>query len=233
MNTLSIDFRPFVEWDNNPFILFDPKGKILYLNNSAEILLGYVSKKELFDLALAYAPQNFGYKTTALSLRYEVFSFYSITVGYENEEQLSIRFYNAPRIHNSIPVEKEKLSITDINLLLEANIALFKTKNPNQLQLLTDPDLPQLKIDQNRFSKLLRKVLESFRSSDSIQIALKLLVGEHVIIDNQKIAIAQLSISANGRYTDADKEIVSLCEQCNISCNLQEFIVKLEIPLIQ
>ncbi len=233
MNTLSIDFKPFVEWDNNPFILFSPQGKILYLNNSAEILLGYVSTKELFDLALAYAPQNFGYKTTALSLRYDAFNFFSITVGYENEEYLSIRFYNAPRIRNSAPVDKEKLSSTDINLLLEANIALFKTKNSNPLQLLTDPDMPHLKIDQNRFSKIVRKALESFRASDSIHIELKLLVGEHVIIEEKRVPIALLSITANGRYIDQDGEIKELSEASNIRSTLGEKTIKLEIPLLQ
>jgi len=233
MNTISIDFQPFVDWDNSPFILFNPQGKILYLNNSAEILFGYVSKKELYDLALAYAPQSFGYKTTTLTLNYDTFSFYAITVGYENEEQLSIRFYNAPRTKTSTPIEREKLATTDINLLLEANIALFKTKNSNSLQLLTDPDIPQLKIDQNRFSKLLRKALEAFRASDSIRITLKLLVGEHVIIDGKKTPIAQLAIEANGRYSDTDHEIKSLSEQCHISCSLHEYSIKLEIPLVQ
>jgi hypothetical protein len=233
MNTTSIDFQPFVDWDNSPFILFNPQGKILYLNNSAEILFGYVSKKELYDLALAYAPQSFGYKTTTLTLNYDSFSFYAITVGYENEEQLSIRFYNAPRTKNTTPIEREKLATTDINLLLEANIALFKTKNSNNLQLLTDPDIPLLKIDQNRFSKLLRKVLESFRASDSIRITLKLLVGEHVIIEEKKIPIAQLAVEANGRYSESDQEIKQLSDQCHINCALQEYSIKLEIPLIQ
>jgi len=233
MNTISIDFQPFVDWDNSPFILFNPQGKILYLNNSAEILFGYVSKKELYDLALAYAPQSFGYKTTTLTLNYDTFSFYAITVGYENEEQLSIRFYNAPRTKSSTPIERDKLATTDINLLLEANIALFKTKNSNTLQLLTDPDIPQLKIDQNRFSKLLRKVLEAFRASDSIRITLKLLVGEHVIIDGGKTPIAQLAIEANGRYSDTDQEIRTLSDQCHITCSLHEYSIKLEIPLVQ
>ncbi len=233
MNTTSIDFQPFVDWDNSPFILFDPTGKILYLNNSAEILFGYVSKKELYDLALAYAPQNFGYKTTTVTLTYDTFNFYAITVGYENEEQLSIRFYHAPRIKNATPIEREKFATTDINLLLEANIALFQTKNSNTLQLLTDPDLPSLKIDQNRFSKLLRKVLDAYRASDSIRIVLKLLVGEHVIIDGKRTPIAQISIEANGRYNDADGEIHTLAEQCHINCSLGEHTIKLDIPLIQ
>jgi len=233
MNTESINFQPFVDWDNSPFILFDHQGKILYLNNSAEILFGYVTTKELYDLALAYAPQNFGYKTTTITLNYDAFHFYAITVGYENEEQLAIRFYNAPRNKTASPIEREKLSSTDINLLLEANIALFKTKNQNSLQLLTDPDIPKLRIDQNRFSKLLRKALDSFRASDSIRITLKLLVGEHMIIDKEKVPIAQLAVEANGRYTNIDEEINSLAKQCHISISLNEYTIKLDIPLMQ
>jgi len=233
MNTVSIDFQPFVEWDNNPFILFNAEGKILYLNNVAEILFGYVSKQELYDIALAYAPQTFGYKTTTLSLNYDSFNFYAITVGYENEDQISIRFYNVPRIKSSSPLETDKFMMTDINILLEANIALFKTKNPNPLQLLADQDLPSFKIDQNKFSKLLRKTLDAFRASDSISIILKLLIGEHVIIADKKESIVQLSIHANGRYHDADEEIKSLAGQEHISCQLKEHTIKLEIPLLK
>jgi len=232
MNTESINFQSFVDWDNSPFILFSSVGKILYLNNSAEILFGYVTKKELYDLALAYAPQSFGYHTTSMSLNYDAFTFYAITVGYENEEQISIRFYNAPRVRSATPIERDKLVNTDINLLLEANIALFRTKNSNTLQLLTDHDIPAFKIDQNNFSKLLRKTLESFRSSDSINITLKLLTGEHVIIDGKKKPIVQLSVEANGRYNDADEEIKNIAIHCHVSHLLKERTIKLEIPLI-
>ena len=231
MNTLSIDFQPFVEWDNSPFILFSNEGKILYLNNAAEILFGYVSKQELYDIALAYAPQSFGYKTTTLTLNYDSFNFYAVTVGYENEEHISIRFYNTPRVKPSVPLETGKLITTDINILLEANIALFKTKN-NRLQLLTDQDIPPFKIDQNNFSKLLRKTLDAFRSSNAISITLKLLIGEHVIISGKKESIVQLSVEANGRYNDTDAEIKALANQSHISVLLKEHVIKLEIPLI-
>ena len=233
MSTISIDFQSFVEWDNNPFILFSAKGNILYLNNAAEILFGYVSKRELYDIALAYAPQTFGYKTTTLSLNYNSFSFYAITVGYENEEQISIRFYNNPRIKESLPLEKDKLILTNINILLEANIALFKSKNRNHLQLLVDQEIPPFKIDQNRFSKLLRKTLDSFRASDSIYITLKLLIGEYVIVANKKEPIAQLTVEANSRYYDRDKEIETLANQSHISSFLTENSIKLEIPLVK
>jgi hypothetical protein len=233
MNTTSIDFKAFVEWDNNPFILFNDQSKILYLNNAAEILFGYVSKKELYDIALSYAPQNCGYKTTSLALNYDSFSFHAITIGYENEEQISLRLYNTPRLKTTRKIETEKLITTDINILLEANIALFRTKNTNPLKLLTDQDLPAFKIDQNTFSKLLRKTFDTFRASDSIDISLKLLFGQHVIIDNKKEALAQLSILANGRYADTDEEIRTLAAKSQIKCLLKEHYIKLEIPLIQ
>ncbi|PHS33328.1 MAG: hypothetical protein COA92_05410 [Sulfurovum sp.] len=233
MNTKSIDFQAFVEWDNSPFILFDNQGKIIYLNNVAEILLGYVSKKELYDIVLSYAPKNFGYKTTALTLTYDSFCFYAMTIGYENEYQISLRLYNNPRIKPTYTLEKNKLIMTDINILLEANIALFKTKNTNKLKLLVDQDLPSFKIEQNNFSKLLRKSLNAFRSSDSIDISLKLLIGQHIIIDNTKVAIAQFSIEANGRYTDTDNDILSLAARSQINCITKEHTIKLEIPLIQ
>ena len=229
---MDINFEAFVEWDNSPFILFNNSGKIIYLNNAAEILFGYVSKKELFDIAVSYAPQNFGYKTTSLTLNYDSFLFYAITVGYENEEQISLRLYNTPRIKPTRKIETDKFITTDINILLEANIALFKTKNNNPLKLLTDQDLPSFKIDQNNFSKLLRKTLNAFRASDSIDISLKLLIGQHVIIDDKKEPIIQLAIEANGRYADTDDEIQTLAAQSQIKSLLKEHSIKLDIPLI-
>jgi hypothetical protein len=230
---MHINFESFIEYDNSPFILFSNQGKIIYLNNAAEILFGYVSKKELYDIALSYASQNFGYKTTTLSLAYDSFLFYAITVGYENEEQLSLRLYNTPRMKPTHKLETDKLIVTDINILLEANIALFKTKNSNKLQLLADQDLPAFKLDQNNFSKLLRKTLNAFRSSDSIDITLKLLIGQHVIIENKKEALVQLIIKANGRYTEADNEIYELATYSQVKCMTKEYSITLEIPLIQ
>jgi len=233
MNTLSIDFQPFVEWDNSPFILFNDQKKILYLNGAAEILLGYVSKTELYDIALAYAPQSFGYKTTMIDLNYDAFSFYAVTIGYEEETSISIRFYNAPRVKSSTPIDTDKLMISDINILLEASIALFKTKTSNRLQLLTDQDIPPFKIDQNTFSKLLRKVFDTFIEAENMHITLKLLIGEHVMIANKKESLVQLSIEADCRNSQTDEEIKYLANQSHIAVLFQAQSIKLEIPLIR
>jgi hypothetical protein len=233
MNSVSINFKFFIECDSSPFIVFDNSGKIIYLNNSSEILLGYVSRQELYDITLAYAPKDFGSKSTRVELQYDSFSFYAINVSYENEEKIALRLYHKPKLNSSRNMELDKLPMTDINVLLEANIALFKLKNSNNLKLLVDQDLPQCRIDQNEFSKLLRKVLNSFSSSDSIDISLKLLVGEYVIIQNCREHLVELYIKANSRSTDIDSEIKSISEKINISPNLTEYTVKLQIPFVQ
>jgi len=233
MNSVSTDFKFFIECDSSPFILFGNTGRILYLNNVAEILLGYVTQQELYDIAVSYAPKDFGDKTTRLDLQYNTFSFYAITVAYENEEQIGLRLYHKPRLDSTNYKEMNKLPSTDINALLEANITLFKLQNENSLELLVDQDLPPCRIDQNRFSKLIRKSLHSFRASDSIQISLKLMVGEYVLIQGQRERIIEFRINANGRYTDSDSEINNIARDINTTCILKEHSLRLQIPFIQ
>ena len=233
MNTLSIDFKPFIECDNSPFILFDAQGKIAYLNNAAEILMGYVNKKELYDITLAYAPKDYGYKTTTLALQYDTLHFYAITVGYQDEEHICIRLYHRPRLNKPNTLSSEKYVLTNINTLLEANITLFQMVNQNELSLLVDQDIPEFKLDQNHFSKLLRKTLHAFRASDSIHITLNFLVGEYIIINEKKEALIQLKIEANGRYNDEDRAIESLANKNHISTSFKEHSITLQIPFLR
>lgn len=233
MNSQSVNFKFFVDNDNSPFILFENNKKIAYLNNTAEVLMGYVSKAELYDLTIAYAPKDFGSKTTRLELQYDLFAFYALTVAYEDEQFIALRLYHKPRLESATLDELDKLPLTDINILLEANITLFTLKNSNTLNLIVDQDLPMSRIDQNNFSKLLRKVLNAFRSSDNIEISLKLLIGEYLIIHNKREQLLQLSIRANGRYNNDDLEIKSLAQQINISSIMKEYSILLHIPYIQ
>lgn len=232
MNKTSFDFEAFVEWDNSPFILFSNQGKILYLNQTAEILFGYVSQRELYDIALSYAPKSFGYKTTNVSLAYDTFLFHAITIGYENENEISLRLYHTPRQIPTHSLKTDTLKITDINILLEANISLFRIKNHSPLKLLTDHDLPAFKIDQNAFSKILRKSLDAFMDSSKINISLKLLISKHIIIENKKSPIIQLCIQGDKRSLDKDQSIISLCIENHIKCFNKEGAISLEIPLL-
>lgn len=232
MNLTSTNFQFFLEHDINPLIVFDHAGKILYINNAADILLGYANKQELYDLTLSYAPKDFGFKTTKINLQYDSFSFYAIGVGYESEEQIAIHLYHRPNLESKTAQQLDTYHTTDINILLEANISLFKLQNSNHLTLLTDHEIPPFRIDQNQFSKLVRKILNAFRSSDSIAISLTLVIGEYIIIGNKKERLIQLSIEANGRYVNEDEEIKTLARQCHITPILKERTIRLQIPFL-
>ncbi|MDD5406205.1 MAG: hypothetical protein PHE73_04585 [Sulfurovaceae bacterium] len=232
MNLESIDFKLFVEVDNNPFILFDSSGHILYLNNSAEMLLCYVGTKELYDLALTYAPKTFGHKNTIHSLEYEAFSFYSLMVGYETDEQIYLRLYNKPLVQTKMSICNESLISTDINTLLEANITLFQLESSAAISLFVDQELPTFKLDQNHFSKMLRKALSTFIDSPSLNIILKLIVGEYILINDKKHQIIELILKAPKRKIDFDDEINQLANQTHITASLKPETIKFQIPLI-
>ncbi|MRJ03071.1 MAG: hypothetical protein C6I05_06420 [Epsilonproteobacteria bacterium] len=233
MSTESIDFQFILEQDGSPLIVFDHQGKILWLNNVAEILLGYADRKELFDLALRYAPQSFGSRTTLKELRFRQMSFYALNVSYNSEEWVALRLYHRPRTPTKRQMEQDKLLPTDINVLLEAAITLFKMQHGQKLRLLTDQDLPPIRIDQNNFSKLLRKTLESFRRSSQIEVSLTMTIGEFILIGEDRYHLLRLTVSANGRYPDEDVSIRELAEKLQIVPFLEENSITFDIPFIQ
>ncbi len=229
----STDLTFFLDTDNSPFVLFDRHGSIVYLNDAAEILLAYVDKRELFDLALSYAPNDFGTRTTPMELHYRQLNFYAVTVAYQDEEQIGIRLYYRPRTRSNQPVDPSRLKMTNINTILEASIALFAMENSTRFDLLTDADLPEFKLDQNGFSKLLRRTLHLFRASADLHISLTMAVGESIMIDHKRRPIVRLTIQANGRYNDEDRTIKALADEMRIITLLDEHRILFDIPFIQ
>lgn len=228
----SIDFKNFIENDSNPFVLFDFGGHIKYLNNSAEVLLGYINPKVLYDLALEYAPKSYGHRGILSNLEFDIFSFFSIMVGYEDDENIYIRLYNKPQIKQEKNVSKEMLILTDVNSLLEANITLFEMQSSAKLSLFVDQDLPMFKIDQNSFSKILRKMLEAFIKSQSLSIDLKLLFGEYIVLGDTKYQMLELILKSQKRDTSNDDEIMQIIEQTCLTCQIKKDTFKLQMPII-
>ncbi len=233
MSTQSIDYQFILESDSTPLIIFDNRGRILYPNNAAEIVLGYVTSKELFDLAMLHAPTDFGSKTTLMDLHYKQLSFYAINVSYNSEDWIALRLYYRPAIQDKKRLNIKKLIDSDINTLLEATLTMYKMSYQGKLMLFTDKDIPTLKIDQNSFSKLLRKVLNLFKSSNKIEISLKVAIGEYVVVDEHRYKILRLEISGDYRGVSQDKHIIQLCEEMQITATIDSKKIVLDIPFIQ
>ena len=71
-----------VEHDLNPFFLFEKSGKAAFLNQSAELLLGYASVDSFFRLAARYASAECAMHFEPLSFR--SFRFYALMAGNES-----------------------------------------------------------------------------------------------------------------------------------------------------
>ncbi|CAA6823439.1 MAG: Unknown protein [uncultured Sulfurovum sp.] len=229
----SINFQFFIENDSNPFILFTNTGKIKYLNNSAEVLMGSCKPKEIFNLALTYAPQTFGVKKSALTLNFNSFLFYGINVLYESDEYIGIHLYNKAIEKIDKQMILDGFSLTDINMLLQANIELFQMNYSGKVSLLTDYHIPEFQMHQNNFSLLLRNLFIQSNESKILKISVKIKLGEQVFIKNKKYAIIVLELTSSNRNNKMDKELKVLAQKNCIDINLQKESVTLEIPAIK
>jgi len=232
MNTISTDFKFLVENNNNPLIIFSHDGAIKYFNHSAEFLTGMHLSLKLFRLAVNYASQSFGSRTVHIDLTYEMDRFYAITVLYENEDELCLYLYRTPRAIIPQNLSFDGFSSTDVNLLLEANIELFKIKYNNKLTLFTDYSLPMFLIQQNSFSMLLRKLFEQFQNAKEMNITLKIKIGETIILNGKKYPIILLEIKSSNRIKKNDEEIDRLSLINHITPYFHKKSIILEIPCI-
>jgi len=228
----SIDFKFFIENDSNPFILFSNRGKINYLNTSAELLMGSCQPKELFEIALAHAPKSFGYQKTLINLSFGSFEFYGINILYENEDVLAMHLYKKPMAKVNDNTLLEGYMLTDINILLHANIELFKINYIGDIKLLTDYDIPPFQLHQNNFSLLLRSLFTQFENSKKLEISIKIKLGERIVIKEKRYFIIVLQLLCQNRDSSQDKELELLALKNHINIYFKKNSTLLEIPAI-
>jgi hypothetical protein len=228
----SINFKFFIENDSNPFILFSNQGKIKYLNISAELLMGSCQPRELFKIALAHAPKSFGYKKTLINLSFGSFEFYGINVLYENDDVLAMHLYNKPMAKIDEDALLEGYMLTDINVLLQANIELFNMNYAGEIKLLTDYDIPPFQLHQNNFSLLLRNLFTQFENSTNLDINIKIKLGERIVIKEKHYSIIVLELFCKNRDNRQDKELELLALKNHINIHFRKNATLLEIPAI-
>ena len=232
MNTSSTDFRFFIENDINPFVLFSDEGAILYLNKSAELLMGIETQKEIFALALAHAPQSFGHKVTLMEISFGSYEFYGINIRYQHDHEIGVQLYSRPRPKVTEEETLEGYTLTDINLLLQANIELFGIQYTGKLSLMTDYTMPQMQLHQNSFSLLLRKIFAQFEQSTALEITLTTKIGSKVIIGGKRYPIVALRLTADYRNSNTDSDIKKIALSQHIDTRFKEGALLLELPAI-
>jgi len=224
-------YEKFIEFDYNPFILFNKNGKIISLNQEAQYLLGSVAPNELYQLALSYASENYGFKTTFLNLDYGKFRFFAICVGYENDEEIALRLYRYPELKIET-IEDSDTDLVNIYAILDLCISSNATKFSANFTKDIDPTLPEVKLNTKSFIKVLNQIFESFKNSSKIKIKLYIKIGEYIKLKNKKYTLFAIELSGD-RLNSADLEkIKDSAKSINSFIESGKKKIILNIPMI-
>ncbi len=222
--------QQWLEFDYNPFILFSSNGKIISLNTEAQFLLGSTSKGEIFELATTYASITFGFKTSFIELNFGRYKFFGLTVGYENEEQIGIKLYQAPsfKLKKPSPVGELTNIFTLIDLCISTNSISSKTIYTKEF----DPTIPEIIINANNTIKVLNKAYACFISDNgTIHTRVYFRIGEHINFEDKKYSIFSIEISAKNIDNKKVNELKLLVENTSFYIDVQKNIT-INIPMI-
>ncbi len=223
-------FEEWAEYDYNPFVVFDKDGKVTFVNQEGQFLLGFVSAKKIFTLASSYASIKYGYKTTIIDIDFDKYSFFALTVGYKDDEQLGIKLYKKPT--KSFDLSEEDNTKVNIYSIIDLAISSFSTQSRKTHKKLLDPTFPELYLKVDDFLKLLSKIYRAYEKSNSITTKLSLITGECVIYKKKKYSIFSLEIRGELREEGDDFLIKEVALSANASLNIKKSVVRIELPLI-
>lgn len=222
--------QQWIEFDFNPFVLFSSNGKILSLNTEAQYLLGAVEPSVLYKIATTYASSSFGFKTTFLDLEFGRFKFFGITIGYENEEEIGIRFYQFPAFN--FAKQKPEGKLINIYTLIDLCISSNSIGSAVQYTKELDPTLPEIRLNAELFIKLLNKTYQSFNENTVISTRLYFRVGEHIKFENIKYSLFAIEVFSETMNRKYIAELTHLAEENHLSIDVKTTKVTINIPMI-
>jgi len=221
--------QQWLEYDYNPFILFSSNGKILSLNTEAQFLLGSASTSEIYELATSYANITFGFKTTFVELQFGRYKFFGVTIGYENEDEIGIRLYQAP----SFKLNKPKPSGQLVNIYTLVDLCI-STNSINSSIIFSkdfDPTIPEIIIDTNNFIKILNKIYACYIGNDKIHTKIFYRIGEHIKFEEKKYSIFSIQISGENINKKELEKLEVLVSSTSFYIDIQKDIL-INIPMI-
>ncbi len=223
--------QKWIEYDFNPFIIFNSKKKVVSLNSEAQFLLGHINSAIVFDIAMTYASQSFGFKTTFVDLEFGRYKFFGLTVGYENEKELAVRLYQLPSFKFSKPATQNS-ELINIYTLIDLCISTNSINKDIKFIKKLDPSMPEVRLNVKGFIKLLNTIYLSFLNAQEIATQLFFRVGEHIKFENEKYSLFCLKIDSQTSNITDKNLIISLAKKSNLYITINQQEVLIDIPLI-
>ena len=221
--------QQWLEYDYNPFILFSANGKIISVNAEAQFLLGSTTAKTLFELAQTYASISFGFKTTFIELEYGRYKFFGLTVGYEDEEQIGIKLYQAPSF--KLNTKKPEGELTNIFTLTDLCIATNSINSQTKYTKSYDPTIPEVVVNSNLLIKILNKMYACVSENSVVDTKVFYRIGEHIKFDEKKYSIFSITITAEHIDEKHAQELKVMAEGANYYVEISSSLT-INIPMI-
>jgi len=221
--------QQWMEYDYNPFVLFNSNGKVISLNSEAQFLLGSTTPHTLFKLAKTYASINFGFKTTFIELEYGRYKFFGLTIGYEDEEQIGIKLYQSPSY--KLSTHKPDGELTNIFTITDLCISTNSISSNIKYTIDYDPTIPEVIVNSNKLIKILNKMYSCVQNNDLVNTKVFYRIGEHLKFENKKYSIFSISVLAKNIDKSKSAELKILAENNNFYIDISAGLT-LNIPMI-
>ncbi len=221
--------QQWLEYDYNPFILFSVNGKIISVNAEAQFLLGSTTAKTLFELAQTYASISFGFKTTFIEIEYGRYKFFGLTVGYEDEEQIGVKLYQAPSF--KLNTKKPEGELTNIFTITDLCIATNSINSKSTYTKSYDPTIPEVVVNSNLLIKILNKMYSCVSKNEIVDTKVFYRIGEHIKFEEKKYSIFSITISAEDIDAKKAGELKALAESSNYYVEISKALT-INIPMI-
>lgn len=224
-------YEKLLEYDLNPYFIFNSNGRITKFNKEAEFLLNYVSVKELFQLAVDNASQDFGFSQKYIPLKFNKHSYYAILVGYMSDEEIALRLYQVVS-NQTNTLNSGTLKLVNIFNLIELSKNTTLIDSEVKINEIYDISLPEMKLNINEFLLCLNDCFKYFKDDDEITLKVRMKIGEYEIIDNNKYNIISIEFIANHEVAILDT-LEEKASKANSNIFFNQNKLKLELPIIR
>ncbi len=222
-------FEEWVELDLNPIISFSSTSKIIYSNSEAQFLLNRITQKELFDLAVSYAPKNFGALTSYIDITIKNYTFYAITVMYENDDEIHMKLYKSAMVKKQNNLNIKNTNVSNIFTLVDLAISTSKIKTNINFIKNYDPSIPEFKLDANTFIKALNEIFEALKDNKNVSCSILLKIGEYIKINGKKYSLVSIEVSSD---KNKDFSLINIKENNSFILILNKNKITIDLPLI-